>query len=133
MEISCGLNMKHKLKHFWWKCLHTILPVNEVIYSRTKQGDPICKCCGEGVESVEHLLFFCSNAVNIWRHSPILWDGIQEYRTNLWHWWDELIGAANREEGRKHITLTINICWQIWKSRNEVVFNGQGEEGVRRA
>ena len=27
-------------------------------------------------------------------------------------------------EGRNHIVLTVNILWQIWKSRNQVQFNG---------
>ena len=27
-------------------------------------------------------------------------------------------------EGRNHIVLTVNILWQLWKSRNQVQFNG---------
>ena len=48
------LNIKHKLKTFMWKCINNALPVNEVIFSRTQKGDPICKVCGEGVETVDH-------------------------------------------------------------------------------
>mgnify|MGYP004707504295 CR=1 FL=1 len=36
------LNVKHKLKIFIWKCLNNALPVNEVVFSRTKKGSPIC-------------------------------------------------------------------------------------------
>lgn len=36
------LNVKHKLKIFIWKCLNKALPVNEVVFSRTKKGSPIC-------------------------------------------------------------------------------------------
>ena len=31
--------------------------------------------------------------------------------------------AKARKEGRNHIELTINILWQIWKSRNLIRFN----------
>ncbi|XP_027157659.1 uncharacterized protein LOC113759290 [Coffea eugenioides] len=31
--------------------------------------------------------------------------------------------AKDIVEGRNHITLTVNILWQIWKSRNQVQFD----------
>lgn len=31
--------------------------------------------------------------------------------------------AKERKEGRSHIELTINILWQIWKSRNLIQFS----------
>ena len=56
--LSClwKLNIKHKLKIFMWMCINNALPVNEVIFSRTKKGDSIYKACGEGVATVEHAL-----------------------------------------------------------------------------
>ena len=57
-----SLNMKHKLKHFIWKCLHGILPVNEVVKSRTGKGDDKCACYGEYIKTMEHMFFFCQHA-----------------------------------------------------------------------
>ena len=34
--------------------------------------------------------------------------------------------AQARKEGREHIELTINVLWQIWKSRNLIQFNREG-------
>ena len=34
--------------------------------------------------------------------------------------------AKERVEGRDHIVLTINILWQVWKSRNSIQFNREG-------
>ena len=31
--------------------------------------------------------------------------------------------AQDRIEGKNHIALTVNILWQIWKSKNQVQFN----------
>lgn len=66
-----GLNVKHKIKHFVWKCLHRILPVNEVITSRTAKGDGKCYCCGEQIETLDHMMFFCQHARLIWKAAPI--------------------------------------------------------------
>ncbi|XP_027157225.1 uncharacterized protein LOC113758655 [Coffea eugenioides] len=56
------LNVKAKLKHFMWKCLQNCLPTNEIMYKRLGKGDGRCSCCGEEVETIEHLFFFCENA-----------------------------------------------------------------------
>ncbi|XP_027177933.1 uncharacterized protein LOC113777087 [Coffea eugenioides] len=50
------LNIKSKIKHFIWKCLHGLLPVNGLVFKRTHKGDPICDGCGEQEESIEHMI-----------------------------------------------------------------------------
>nr|XP_027123998.1 uncharacterized protein LOC113740655 [Coffea arabica] len=86
------LNIKQKLKTFMWKCINNSLSVKEVIFSRTKKEDPIYKACGEGVETVKHMLLNCRQA---------------------------------KQDGEEHLGLTVNILWQVWKSRNEWEFNNK--------
>ena len=62
---------------------------------------------------MEHMFFFCSHAEFIWKAAPIDWDGLKEFRHCSWHWWNGLMEAQNRMEGRSHIALTVNILWQI--------------------
>ena len=122
-KIIWNLNMKHKLKHFIWKCLHRILPVNEVIKSRIGKGEDKCLCYGEGTETLEHMLFFCQQATMIWKDAPVRWDGMEHFRPNFWLWWNSLMDAQQRKDRREHIVLTVNILWQVWKARNKVQFN----------
>ncbi|XP_027148760.1 uncharacterized protein LOC113749274 [Coffea eugenioides] len=122
-----SLNMKYKLKHFIWKGLHNILPVNEVIKRRVGKGSELCACCGEQPETLEHMFFFCKHAELIWKASPMQWDGLVEFRKSFWLWWNSLMEARERDAGKEHICLTVNLLWQIWKSRNRVQFNS--EEG----
>ncbi|KAL3536253.1 hypothetical protein ACH5RR_004714 [Cinchona calisaya] len=75
-----GLNIKYKIKHFISKCLQGILPTNEAVHRRTGKGDNICHRCGEGVDSVEHMLFFCKNIEQAWKMFPLQWDGLNEER-----------------------------------------------------
>ena len=80
-------------------------------------------CCGEMTENLEHMLFFCQHAELLWKVAPIYWNGLNGYRNNFWHWWNRLVEAKERKEGRSHIELIINILWQIWKSRNLIQFS----------
>ena len=118
-----NLEIKHKLKHFLWKCLHGVLPVNEVIRRRIGKGEDRCRCCGEMTETLKHMFLFCSHAEFIWNTTSIDWDGLKKYRYSFWHWRNSMMKVQNRKEGRSHIALTVNILWQIWKSRNQVQFN----------
>ncbi|XP_027083855.1 uncharacterized protein [Coffea arabica] len=118
-----GLNMKHKLKHFIWKCLHGVLPVNAVVRERCSKGDPMCISCGESTETIEHCLFLCHHAKAVWKIAPLSWDGLEMFSNSFWHWWEELKGAAKEENGRERIILSVNLLWQIWKSRNARQFD----------
>ena len=115
--------MKHKLKHFIWRGLQNILPVNEVIKRRVGRGSELCACSGEQLETLEHMFFFCKHAKLIWKASLIQWDGLLEFRKSFWLWWNSLMEAMARDAGKEHICLTVNLLWQIWKFRNRVQFD----------
>ncbi|XP_027181659.1 uncharacterized protein LOC113780035 [Coffea eugenioides] len=119
------LNVKSKIKHFLWKCLHGLLPVNSLVFKRTHKGDPICGGCGEQEESIEHMFFQCSKAQEVWKMAPLQWDGLREQTGNFQAWWTALLEATCRTEGKEHIELTANILWQLWKRRNEWQFNAK--------
>ncbi|XP_027152078.1 uncharacterized protein LOC113752144 [Coffea eugenioides] len=116
------LNIKHKIKLFIWKCIQGALPVREAVSRRTKIGDPICRTCGEAQETVEHLLLTCPHTVDIWKASPIHWEGAQDQQGDFRRWWFRISEARARPEGKEHIGLTANILWQIWKDRNKKEF-----------
>ncbi|XP_027086667.1 uncharacterized protein [Coffea arabica] len=101
------------------------LPVRQLIYDRTKQGDPTCRFCGEEGETIEHALLNCSHVKLVWKMSPVQWEGIQDQQGCFSKWWTTVMEARMRSEGSKHISLTANILWQIWKSRNANKFNAK--------
>lgn len=117
------LKVKEKIKHFLWKCINGTLPVRTQIFSRTKAGDPVCKGCGDQVESVEHLLFHCNRAKEVWKLVPLQWDGAADLTGNFKNWWWTIMEATSRNGGGDHIALMANILWQLWKARNDWEFN----------
>ncbi|XP_027157869.1 uncharacterized protein LOC113759492 [Coffea eugenioides] len=125
------LNIKHKVKHFLWKCLHDILPTHDNIFKRTGKGEPWCRRCGESAETLEHLLFFCRTSEQIWKTFPIQWDGLEHLKGSFWSWWESLQQARERADGKAHIEMTTNLLWHIWKARNNWNFNLINQEGYR--
>ncbi|XP_071905812.1 uncharacterized protein [Coffea arabica] len=117
-----SLNIKHKIKFFIWKCIQGALPVKAAVNRRTGVGDPICTMCGTAQETVEHLLLTCPHTENIWKASPIQWDGAKEQQGDFKMWWLRISEARHRSEGMEHIGLTANILWQVWKERNKREF-----------
>ncbi|XP_071926178.1 uncharacterized protein [Coffea arabica] len=75
------------------------------------------------METAEHMLLFCKNAKLTWRIAPLQWDGLNGMRINIVRWWEGLIEAKRRDMGQEHVTLIVNIMWQIWKARNRKVFS----------
>lgn len=57
-----------------------------------------------------------------WRLAPLQRDGLQDMRYNFVRWWEGLLEAWKRDQGNEHITLTVNILWEIWKAGNKKVF-----------
>nr|XP_027109407.1 uncharacterized protein LOC113729292 [Coffea arabica] len=116
------------MKVFIWKCLHGGLPVRGDIHRRTRQGDPKCAGCGEEKETIEHLLLQCNKVKEVWKLSPVQWDGIQHTSNCFIKWWTAIMEAQEERGGEDQVNLTINILWQIWKARNEREFEHKEKE-----
>ncbi|XP_027066157.1 uncharacterized protein [Coffea arabica] len=101
-----GLNVKVKLKHFLWRCMQNGLATNEALYKRLGNGNKICHCCGEEIETIEHIFFFCPKAQVVWKLAPVRWEGLVALQSNLWRWWEAVIQSARESEGKARNKLT---------------------------
>lgn len=79
-----------KVRFFIWKALRGAIPVAGVIGRRIPGVSKQCKICGNGEESVVHMLFQCTVARTVWFTSPLALhtDGITgelgQILQNLW-------------------------------------------------
>ncbi|XP_010489824.1 PREDICTED: uncharacterized protein LOC104767503 [Camelina sativa] len=55
-----------KIKIFLWKVLSGALPVANLLRRRGIEGDELCRVCGEAEETINHILFTCTYARQIW-------------------------------------------------------------------
>ncbi|KAL3647239.1 hypothetical protein CASFOL_008207 [Castilleja foliolosa] len=117
-----------KVKAFSWKLIQDRIPTIANLIKRGAYNpnfDKDCKLCGEGEENTKHLFFDCDWSRKIWEkvyywgnfevrgqgsfmehfsfHCDLVTSSKKNYWAIIWH-------AA---------------IWQIWKARNEMVFNGK--------
>jgi hypothetical protein len=79
-------------------------------------ADATCELCRNHPETVDHLAFACPVAASLWQHvgvaPPLTVDTLHSMAT------PSTIPA-------KHNSMFIFLCcWNIWKHRNRVVFDG---------
>lgn len=79
-------NIPPKAKMFGWKVILNVLPIN---YNLMKRGIVLtneCHKCGNGPETVEHVLMHCEGARMTWYISPIRIDIGQVYGSKFGEW-----------------------------------------------
>ena len=102
-----------------------VLSVNQVISKRMRHLCGVCKVCGIEDETIDHMLFRCSNAQLVWKICPINWPNLGN-TMNFAGWWNELFTNTKQYlDSIELIKLSISIMWQIWKARNAKIFNGE--------
>ncbi|KAL0747985.1 hypothetical protein Bca101_029987 [Brassica carinata] len=125
-----------KIKLFIWKALHGALPVNEALKARGINTDGQCKRCNMP-EFIDHLLFHCSYARQVWKSAPVSpsieYSGSIDLRSN----WSSLCSRKSLPPtGVSTGALAPWITWQLWLARNKLVFEGKiitVEETISRA
>ncbi|KAL4279023.1 hypothetical protein GQ457_03G030420 [Hibiscus cannabinus] len=69
-----GLKVPSKIRSFLWKMCHNIVPTKSILVGRfhgTFCASDCCPRCGDKVESIGHLAFFCPFARAMWRASSL--------------------------------------------------------------
>ena len=107
---------------FAWKCLKVIVPVGERLLARHINVDPKCKRCGSS-ESINHLLFRCPFAREVWKLSPLdesfEVSGLIDLRAD----WSNIHGQKSLPPtGLIKTPLVPWIMWSLWKGRNKLAF-----------
>ncbi|KAL3534566.1 hypothetical protein ACH5RR_003027 [Cinchona calisaya] len=110
-NFTWNAKVKHKIRHFIWRCLSRIIPTNAYFFRRTKKGSPYCNRCETAQESIEHILFFCDHAKSVWNLAPVQWDGLEEARGDFWEWWNMIRLATNEKGDKENAVITANILW----------------------
>ncbi|GAU14292.1 hypothetical protein TSUD_308520 [Trifolium subterraneum] len=111
------LQLPSNIQFFIWQMLHNSIPTREVLHHRWICVSNICPRCSTMVETIEHCLFWCVEAVCVWkacgleRVLPSLQVG------NLFSWCREVCSS--------HGNIVFIVMWFVWCARNDFLFNNR--------
>ncbi|CAN1829772.1 LINE-1 retrotransposable element ORF2 protein [Linum perenne] len=119
------LSIPPKVKFFLWKCCSNTLPTQKNLHRRNCCDSPVCTCCEEEEETLEHLLWYCPQLRTLWAEA---FEGrvLPASQSSVGQW----IMALKEESSIQKVIRIIGCCWTIWKMRNDLVFNN-GQLDIR--
>ncbi|OMO67492.1 reverse transcriptase [Corchorus capsularis] len=116
------LTCPNKIKTFLWRCCRNALPTAMGLFKRNCRDSGLCSICGQGEETIEHILLTCDWTRGVWLCVCGLIIDMQGLST-FDKWLDQLRKMLTDSEdgGRQMLTKIAFVCWIIWKVRCEVV------------
>ncbi|XP_013705040.1 uncharacterized protein LOC106408899 [Brassica napus] len=120
-----SLQAPSKIKIFIWKALSGSLSVLDNLRSRGMKCDLVCQTCGNEGESINHVLFSCTLARQVWAVSefPTPQGGFHE--DSVYQNMSYLITAWSDYREQCEITKIFPwTLWYLWKNRNSLLFEG---------
>ena len=121
------MNVPNKVKHFAWKACRNILATKENLWRRNITKESICEACGEQVESISHLFWFCERAKEVWSSCKL---SFPFEILPSWNYIDVIWQLQKWEESRPGLLeRTVMISWGIWKNRNDFRHGGRLRSG----
>ena len=118
-----------RIKTFVWQCYHNSIGVKECLVGRGMLGDDLCPLCGRFPETIIHALRDCKSVKPMWIQLGVRWADRRFWTEELREWLE-----LNGNKGSCRVsclspwrTTFLFAIWLIWKSRNQVVFNGKAQ------
>jgi hypothetical protein len=116
------LKIPLKIKNFMWFLNNKVLLTKDNLVKRRWTGSPKCCFCNAN-ETVNHLFLGCPFATIIWRMIYFAYNIPPPTSiTNMFGNW--LYGVPKKDKNKIRIGISA-ICWTIWNTRNDMIFNNQ--------
>ncbi|XP_071686816.1 uncharacterized protein [Rutidosis leptorrhynchoides] len=120
-----------KVSIFIWRVLRRRIPVRTELDKRGIDLDSVrCPLCDDDVETIDHTLFFCRHAMEIWDRVYKWWGlgTVSNLRIN-----EAFRGKCNRSLSSLWSSIWQSIEWTcaylIWNNRNQKVFSNSSWNG----
>ncbi|KAG6629566.1 hypothetical protein CIPAW_14G093100 [Carya illinoinensis] len=114
------LNIPNATKIFLWRACLNAFPTRANLKVRKVVEDSACPICSQPSETIEHVLWECPSARDVWSLSS---RKFQKASIGSFSFVEKLEGLVESKETEELQTFAIT-AWNIWKRRNEVIFQG---------
>ncbi|KAG7591372.1 Endonuclease/exonuclease/phosphatase superfamily [Arabidopsis thaliana x Arabidopsis arenosa] len=121
-----GLQTAPKIKTFLWKALSGALAVGERLATRGMRLDQRCQFCGEEFESINHVLFTCAIARQVWALSLFPSPASGFSQSSIFANFQYVLSIGNDPQVPIEISQPFPwILWVLWKNRNKFTIEGK--------
>uniref|UniRef100_A0A803Q9W0 Reverse transcriptase n=1 Tax=Cannabis sativa TaxID=3483 RepID=A0A803Q9W0_CANSA len=107
-----------KVRNFIWRVCNGWLPVNMNLRARGMDVNPLCCWCNQEEETIEHSLWYCTSAKNIWRNFTI-WPTIKHSRNKAL----DMLIHIQQQVSKDDFLFFLIMSWLIWNRRNKKRLN----------
>lgn len=115
-----------KIKKFMWKALNEAIPVAELIRPRGMKVDDRCQICGLEGEDINHVLFSCTFAGQVWALLNIPSPQYGFHGSSIYGNLSFMLRVIKLPLGSvEHKRAWPWVLWNIWKCRNGLLFEGK--------
>ncbi|KAG5537109.1 hypothetical protein RHGRI_024523 [Rhododendron griersonianum] len=115
-----------KVRLFMWKVVRNWVACKSNLYRRKCAQVPLCPICETESESIEHILFRCPWTKAVWFGSGKAFWVLENSIISADKWMEDLLcGTLAKEATPEIVGAIFQICWAIWKARNECNFQGK--------
>ncbi|XP_058211842.1 uncharacterized protein LOC131324029 [Rhododendron vialii] len=116
-----NLKSPPRLKHVLWRIIRNAVSTKENLFARKCARSPICGLCGAKIETIEHVLLRCEWTKEVWANSGIEFPTPVNREVSVKKWFVSLLVEWGGQFSER-MGLIGQICWAVWKQRNEWVF-----------
>jgi hypothetical protein len=114
------LKLPLKIKVFLWYLFKGVILTKDNFVRRLWQGDRKCCFCSSD-ESIQHLFFDCHFAKFMWRIVHVFFKLLPPTSVN--NLFTDWLDGINRKLKYKILVGASAICWVIWLTRNNIIFD----------
>ena len=119
-NIIWKLKIPLKIKVFMWYLQKGVVLTKDNLARRQWKGSIKCCFCNFD-EAIQHLFFDCQLARIIWRIVHVSFNITPPM--NILHMFNGWLIGLNKKLMYKILVGASAVCWAIWLSRNDMVFN----------
>ncbi|XP_071705065.1 uncharacterized protein [Rutidosis leptorrhynchoides] len=131
-ETLINKMVPHKLGIFVWRARLQRLPVLMELDKRGVDLDSVrCPICNNDVETIEHTLFRCSFALDLWSRVIKWWGSSFIMISRFEDLFKGLLFSSSNSSVSSKLWQTIEWVtgYMLWRNRNQVVFKKKKESG----
>ncbi|XP_017250538.1 uncharacterized protein LOC108221151 [Daucus carota subsp. sativus] len=123
--IQWSIQAPPKSLNLVWRALSDCLPTLSQLQLKRVPVHNLCPNCQMEVETILHSLVFCPCARECWL---MLFPGLQLPTLSCFKSW--MLYIFSKVEKNKYAEIIV-LCWSIWRSRNELVWNQKSTTRTR--